>query len=203
MIIDKVNNFILKDWRSYFSLLFNFKNESSYNSIILYCQIGILFFLSLFINCSNFREEAIVNAFKNFNGDYILYIRKNNFKLYIFNRDQKLVSDYKIGYGLNPDKGPKLHEGDKRTPEGLYRIVEILSIDADKNSNTYKKLEKMNRYYFQAKDGHYKFGKFNEDLGDNAEEVPDVVNGLNARYQPRSALVCQRVLHVQLQHSRR
>ena len=122
----------------------------------------------LIIQCNNNRKEAIKLAFNGFNGKYVLYVSKRDYSLYVYNRDQNLVADYKIGYGLNPDKRPKLYEGDNRTPEGIYRIVEILSMDADRSSTTYKKLRVMNRVYFKAKDGHYKFGKETIDLGDNA-----------------------------------
>ena len=36
-------------------------------------------------------------------------------------RDGEVVSDYRIALGLDP-LGPKLREGDFRTPEGTYRL---------------------------------------------------------------------------------
>lgn len=86
----------------------------------------------------------------------------------MYGRDLKTVAGYRIAYGSNPDRNPKLHEGDNRTPEGLYRVNEILSMDADKKSPSYKTLKKMNKKFFRARDGHGKFGMPDTDLGDNA-----------------------------------
>jgi murein L,D-transpeptidase YafK len=88
--------------------------------------------------------------------------------LYVFNRDLTIAVSYRIGYGLNPDKKTKLYAGDSRTPEGIYKVTEILSLDADKKSIAYRKLRDMNSVYFKAKEGHYKFGRKDVDLGYNA-----------------------------------
>ncbi|MDY6933852.1 MAG: L,D-transpeptidase [Spirochaetota bacterium] len=128
----------------------------------------IILFISLIIISCNSREEIIKRTFQGYNGRYLIYVCKSDYTLKVYDRDFRIMTDYKIGYGLNPDKRPKLYSGDKRTPEGVYRIIEILSMDADKNSNAYKKLKSMNQVYFRAKDGHYKFGKKDIDLGDNA-----------------------------------
>ncbi|MBN1532191.1 MAG: L,D-transpeptidase [Spirochaetes bacterium] len=114
-------------------------------------------------------EETLVRrAFEDFKGPYVILVRKRDFSLDIVGRDLAAVAHYRIGYGRNPDGKTKLHEGDNRTPEGTYRIVEILSMDADKKTNAYAKLAAMNRVFFRAKDGHSKFGKPEEDMGDNA-----------------------------------
>jgi murein L,D-transpeptidase YafK len=113
-------------------------------------------------------ESRIKNIFSKYQGSHIIYVNKKNFMLYIYNRDVKIVQSYKIGYGLNPDRKTKLYAGDSRTPEGIYKITEILSLDADKKSNAYKKLRDMNSVYFRAKEGHYKFGHKDADLGYNA-----------------------------------
>ena len=86
----------------------------------------------------------------------------------MYDRRLKSVAGYRIAYGSNPDRKPKLHEGDNRTPEGLYRVNEILSMDADKKSPSYKTLKKMNKKFFRAREGHGKFGMPDVDLGDNA-----------------------------------
>ncbi|MBN2403805.1 MAG: L,D-transpeptidase [Spirochaetes bacterium] len=88
--------------------------------------------------------------------------------LYVYNRDLSAVVNFKIGYGLNLDKKAKLYAGDNRTPEGIYKITEILSLDSDEKTTAYKKLRDMNSIYFKAKDGHYKFGQKDADLGYNA-----------------------------------
>lgn len=110
----------------------------------------------------------IKEVLSDYDGDYLIYINKKNFTLNLYNRELEVIASYKIGYGLNPDKKAKLYAGDQRTPEGIYKITEILSMDADKNSRSYKKLKAMNSVYFRAKDGHYKFGQKDADLGDNA-----------------------------------
>lgn len=133
--------------------------------------IGILclMFLSFFLlSCSSREQKAVERAFASFNGKYVIFVSKSRFTLYVFNREGKIVKQYPIAYGLNPDRKAKLYQSDDRTPEGTYRIVEILSMDADPSSEPYRKLKKMNEVWWRARDGHYKFGKKNEDLGDNA-----------------------------------
>jgi murein L,D-transpeptidase YafK len=88
--------------------------------------------------------------------------------LEVYDSDLKRISSYRIGIGHNPDMKPKLHEGDNRTPEGTYEIDEILSIDSEKNTDSYKKLFNMNRHFFKKINGHHKYGYPEEDLGDNA-----------------------------------
>ncbi|MEW6528095.1 MAG: L,D-transpeptidase [Spirochaetota bacterium] len=125
--------------------------------------------LVFLISCSEFGyyQKKGQEILKKYKGNYVLVVSKKNFMLFVVNRDG-IVAKYRIGYGLNPDKKPKLYANDNRTPEGLYHITEILSMDAPKKSNTYKKLLEMNKVYFRAKDGHYKFGHPDVDLGDNA-----------------------------------
>ncbi len=41
-------------------------------------------------------------------------------------------------------------------------------MDSDRNSDSYRKLSKMNEYYFKKTNGYHKYGKPEEDLGDNA-----------------------------------
>ncbi|MFH0974930.1 MAG: L,D-transpeptidase [Spirochaetota bacterium] len=113
-------------------------------------------------------ESQIKIIFKHYKGDHIICISKKDFNIYVCNRDLSIAVSYKIGYGLNPDKKAKLCAGDNRTPEGIYSISEILSLDADKKTVSYKKLRDMNTVYFKANEGHYKFGKKDIDLGYNA-----------------------------------
>lgn len=135
----------------------------------------IFIFIALFLYSScpggasqNNMEKMIKDAFRDYSGDYLIYVNKNDFSLSIYNKKGEAVKRYKIGYGLNPDKRPKLFAGDNRTPEGIYKITEILSIDADPASDSCKNLKAMNSVYFKAEDGHYKFGKKDADLGKNA-----------------------------------
>jgi murein L,D-transpeptidase YafK len=78
-----------------------------------------------------------------------------------------MAASYPAGYGLNPDGGTKLQAGDNRTPEGLYYVNEILSMDASRDSESYIKLKRMNEVFWTARDGHYKYGT-NLDLGADA-----------------------------------
>lgn len=119
-------------------------------------------------SCSSPEQNAVRRAFASFGGKYVIFVSKPRFTLYVFNREGKVVKSYPVAYGLNPDKKAKLYQGDDRTPEGVYHIVEILSMDADPSSEPYGKLKKMNEVWWRARDGHYKFGRRNEDLGDNA-----------------------------------
>ncbi len=129
--------------------------------------VHILFVTLLSCNGHGYYQNKGQEILKEYKGNYVLVVSKKNFMLFVVSRDG-IVAKYRIGYGLNPDKKPKLYANDNRTPEGLYYITEILSMDAPKNSTAYKKLLEMNKVYFKAKDGHYKFGHPDVDLGDNA-----------------------------------
>lgn len=54
--------------------------------------------------------------------DWLIVVKKGKRKLHLY-RDCQLFKTFPIDLGENP-QGPKLHQGDNRTPEGLYRIVE-------------------------------------------------------------------------------
>ncbi len=140
------------------------------NKLNIFCLLFIfLFCLSGSGSDVNAEIESLIkNIFQKYNGEHIIYINKKNFMLYVYNRDLTVAVSYKIGYGLNPDKKTKLYAGDSRTPEGIYKVTEILSLDADKKSIAYRKLRDMNSVYFKAKEGHYKFGRKDVDLGYNA-----------------------------------
>ncbi len=111
------------------------------------------------------EEKKIKDAFADYSGRYVIYVSKKNFTLTVFNRRLRAVKKFNIGYGLNPDKKPKLYHGDERTPEGLYRVTEILSLRARKRSRSYRKLKAMNNIYFRAKHGYYRYGREDVDLG--------------------------------------
>lgn len=114
------------------------------------------------------KEDRIRKAFGRFRGNYLIYVTKRQFRLEVYNRNREAVVAYTVALGSNPDMKAKLYEGDNRTPEGEYVIHEILSMDADKNSSSYRTLMKMNRKFFRARNGHSKYGRPGEDLGDNA-----------------------------------
>jgi hypothetical protein len=54
--------------------------------------------------------------------EWLMVVKKGKRKLHLY-RDCRLVKTFPIDLGENP-KGPKLHQGDMRTPEGLYRVIE-------------------------------------------------------------------------------
>ena len=54
--------------------------------------------------------------------EWLVLVKKGKRKLHLY-RDCRLVKTFPIDLGENP-KGPKLYQGDMRTPEGLYRVVE-------------------------------------------------------------------------------
>jgi murein L,D-transpeptidase YafK len=114
------------------------------------------------------KEDLIRKAFTGFKGNHAIFVSKKNFRLEVIDRQMKVVASYMIGYGSNTDMKPKLYEGDNRTPEGVYAVSEILSMDADKKSPSYRVLRDMNKKFFRAREGHSKFGEPSVDLGDNA-----------------------------------
>ena len=128
----------------------------------------------LLLSCGDHKTELLKKGFSlsnekhGYNGKYAFVITKSMFTLEVYDSDLKRVGSYKIGIGNNPDMRPKLYEGDNRTPEGLYEINEILSIDSEKNTDSYRKLFNMNSHFFKRINGHHKFGHPELDLGDNA-----------------------------------
>lgn len=128
--------------------------------------IPLLLFSSA--SCGRDGRSRVKKIFSTYHGPYVIYVSKKNYTLTVFNRDLVDVVSYRIGYGKNPDGKTKLYEGDNRTPEGIYHIKEILSMDADKSSNAYRKLKMLNGVYFRTSSGHHRFGKPDVDLGDNA-----------------------------------
>ncbi|MGV7929234.1 MAG: L,D-transpeptidase [Spirochaetota bacterium] len=118
--------------------------------------------------CGNGHETEIREAFDGFRGRYVLSVEKRSFTLRVHERSGGVVASYRVAYGLNPDRSTKIYAGDNRTPEGVYRITEMLSMDAHPGSAAYKKLRAMNGVYFRARDGHFKHGRPDVDLGDNA-----------------------------------
>jgi hypothetical protein len=55
-------------------------------------------------------------------GDWGIIVKKNKRELELYQKCQ-LVKVFPVDLGENP-KGHKLHQGDMRTPEGLYRVIE-------------------------------------------------------------------------------
>lgn len=131
--------------------------------------ILILSLLSLTVSfCGDSKMESLKKVFSSQKNKYALIIDKRQFTLDVYNSDLEKIVSYKIGYAHNQDMKPKLYEGDDRTPEGVYEINEILSIDAGKESESYRKLLNMNKVYFKKSKGYHKYNDPESDLGDNA-----------------------------------
>ncbi len=152
----------------------------------------VLFFF-VFINLYSFDVNEIKEYFKNYDKKYLIYISKQQKKLFLINSEYKIIKTYIVATGFK--EGIKLYEGDEKTPEGEYKIIEIWSykkpknlIEKEKNlmqrklnDNEIKKIKKIideyeygkkqlkriNSVYLSAKDGHKKF-KSEEDLGYNS-----------------------------------
>ncbi|MCU0843929.1 MAG: L,D-transpeptidase [Spirochaetes bacterium] len=135
--------------------------KRSFAAVVLAVAVSV-------IACGNGQEPEISRAFEGFKGAYVLSVDKRSFMLRVHERRGGVVAAYRVAYGLNPDRSTKLHAGDNRTPEGLYRIIEMLSMDAHPGTAAYKKLRAMNGVYFRARDGHFRHGRPDIDLGDNA-----------------------------------
>ena len=54
--------------------------------------------------------------------EWLIVVKKGKRRLQLY-RDCRLVKTFPIDLGENP-QGPKLYQGDMRTPEGLYRVIE-------------------------------------------------------------------------------
>ncbi len=134
----------------------------------LYALVVVTFATATLSCKENSIKEDLKHVFNEKSGRYAVFVDKKEFTLKVYNRDGEIMDNFKIGYGLNPDRKPKLHAGDERTPEGVYYVTEILSMDATKNTPSYQRLKAMNSVFFRAKDGHYRYGNPEADLGDNA-----------------------------------
>lgn len=129
---------------------------------------SILLFVSILSSCGDAKMDSLKKVFSSYRGGYAIVITKKTFTLEVYNSAYEKVNSYKIGFAHNPDMKPKLYEGDNRTPEGIYEINEILSMDAGKESESYRKILNMNKVFFKKSKGYHKYGDPESDLGDNA-----------------------------------
>lgn len=129
---------------------------------------SVLLLVLILSSCGDAKMDSLRKVFSSYRGGYAIVITKKNFTLEVYNSAYEKVNSYKIGFAHNPDMKPKLYEGDNRTPEGIYEINEILSMDAGKESESYRKILNMNKVYFKKAKGYHKYGDPESDLGDNA-----------------------------------
>jgi hypothetical protein len=127
-------------------------------------MLPLLGVVAVSLACGNARGDDIARAFEGYRGNYVITVEKRTFTLRVHDRSGGIAAEYRVAYGLNPDRSTKLYAGDNRTPEGMYRITEMLSMDAQPGSAAYRKLLAMNRIFFRARDGHYKYGRPEVDL---------------------------------------
>lgn len=55
--------------------------------------------------------------------DYYIVVHKSQYLLSIFDRNNNFVVSYPVVFGSN-DLGDKMYEGDRRTPEGTFYIID-------------------------------------------------------------------------------
>ena len=107
LIINHVEEFFLQDRFMYKTLIADPK---------LFLKVIIIIF-SVFITKNTVYSESLPAS--GIDADYIL-VEKSLKHLTLFNNDRP-IKTYNVAIGRNP-KGPKLTEGDLRTPEGRYII---------------------------------------------------------------------------------
>ncbi len=138
------------------------------NKIYAVLILSLIFMNFNFFKKFHLDKKKIKTIIKKSKANYILYIKKKQFKLFVIDKNLHLIKIYNIALGKKKDFGKKFYTGDKATPEGIYKIIEILIATAPTNTFSYKKLKKMNSVYFKSENGFYKWGKPWKDLGRNA-----------------------------------
>tara|TARA_Y100001937_G_scaffold11083_2_gene13532 strand:+ start:56844 stop:57821 length:978 start_codon:yes stop_codon:yes gene_type:complete len=100
---------------------------------------------------------------------YGIVIWKSRHKLAVFDQRGVELLSFDAGIGGDSEGGqkPKQYEYDGRTPEGIYRIFRFYTLDALKESESYKELAKLNGFYLTAKLGYSLYGKPGKDAGKN------------------------------------
>ncbi|MDB5231985.1 MAG: L,D-transpeptidase catalytic domain [Chitinophagaceae bacterium] len=72
------------------------------------------------------EKKAVVYAPLKLNGatknDYYIVVEKSKYQLNLFNSNNDLLASYPVVFG-NDDMGDKMFEGDRRTPEGTFEII--------------------------------------------------------------------------------
>ncbi|MCX6208514.1 MAG: L,D-transpeptidase [Bacteroidetes bacterium] len=79
---------------------------------IKFLAVLIIFFL---VNTS-FIKQVIDKD------DYYIVVSKSNYTLTIYDKENNFVVEYPAVFG-NSDKGDKMVEGDRKTPEGTFHII--------------------------------------------------------------------------------
>lgn len=140
-------------------------------SLIVFFSISILLVTAGEINFYeqyNLKPEIINKIIKQYSPEFFVYIKKRDFKLFVIDGKGRIIKIYNIAIGKKKNFERKIYRDDNGTPEGLYFVTEILSESAPTNTQSYKKLKKMNSVYFKASEGHHLWGHPDKDLGRNA-----------------------------------
>jgi len=144
------------------------RREVSVNIIKTVLSI-LLAFLSVCNAAENeIQWDAVKDFFKSHTSEHLVYIDKSSFRVFVVSRERDILFEAPVSIGQNPDLLPKIHQGDKRTPEGLYKVTEVMRRDMPEDSNAYKKLKRMNSVFFSKAEGYHKWGKPQQDLGTNS-----------------------------------
>lgn len=100
------------------------------NKAILILQISVLICSAILftreLRSAEFIPEALLTL-DNFNEHHVIVVEKSSHKLYLYENDNgipKLVKTYPIATGKMA--GNKQSQGDFRTPEGIYSIMEFI-----------------------------------------------------------------------------
>lgn len=68
--------------------------------------------------------ENIEEHLKDYKKKYFIYVNKELKRLYLIDSDLKVWKTYKVATGTV--NGDKVHNGDNRTPSGVYKVKEIM-----------------------------------------------------------------------------
>ena len=87
----------------------------------------IKFILFMFIFTNNlYAQESLFNNISNSQINYLFLIDKSDYSLKVLDlKNKKILKKMVIAFGKKD--GDKLIEGDKKTPEGLYRINKTMN----------------------------------------------------------------------------
>lgn len=109
----------------------------------------------------------VSRVFSGNSSSYLIYVKKEKYKLFIINRKREVVKVFDVAVGRKENFQRKAYQGDNGTPEGLYFVNEVLSSAADPKSGPYQRLKYMNSVYFRAGEGHFLWGRPDQDAGTN------------------------------------
>jgi len=87
------------------------------NLLIIY--LAIIFFLASFVNANSYTTHHSVVSTDT--PQYYIIIDKSDFELKVYD-DEGWYATYPVVFG-SKDQGDKMRQGDKKTPNGTYKII--------------------------------------------------------------------------------